>query len=79
MSSVFPPLTYRDVIKILLALGFSMKPRTGTSHEKWEKTVYGKCYVVTVDKHEQPFDSFLVSSMAKQAGVSKKEFYAALK
>ena len=29
---------------------------------------------VTVDKHIAPFSEFLVKSMAKQAGVSVKEF-----
>lgn len=77
MSSVFPPLSYRDVVRILTNLGFSPKKRTSTSHEKWSKTVNGQRYVVTVDQHEEPFDAFLVSSMSKQAGVSKKEFYNA--
>lgn len=77
MSSVYPPLTYRDVVRILTVLGFTPRKRTSTSHEKWTKTANGRRFTVTVDQHEEPFDAFLVSSMAKQAGVSKKDFYAA--
>jgi hypothetical protein len=33
---------------------------------------------VTVDGPKAPFSQILIRSMAHQAGVSKKEFYAAL-
>ncbi|MDQ2139897.1 type II toxin-antitoxin system HicA family toxin [Alcaligenaceae bacterium B3P038] len=78
MSGVYHPLTYRQVIQILVALGFSQRPNKGTSHEQWVKTE-PSFFKVTVDKHESPFDAFLISSMARQAGVTKKEFYAILK
>jgi len=34
---------------------------------------------VTLSAHNEPFDDFIVSSMARQAGVSVREFYEALK
>lgn len=73
MSSVFPP-------KLQRCRKDSNQPRIQPeekSHEKWSKTVNGQRYGVTVDQYEEPFDAFLVSSMSKQAGVSKKEFYNA--
>jgi len=36
-------------------------------------------FKVTVDCLKSPFSPDLISSMHKQAGVSKKEFYAALR
>lgn len=69
------PLDCKQVKAALKALGFEPRPRTGTSHEKWVKTTSAGRWVVTVDCPKQPFGPDLVSSMAKQAGVSKKEFY----
>lgn len=79
MSGAFPPLSCKDVKQILKNLGFSARPMKGTSHEQWVKydkagNLIGK---VTVDCPKQPFGPDLVKSMATQAGVSKKEFYAA--
>jgi hypothetical protein len=42
------------------------------------KVENGKLFKVTVDCPKSPFSQDLISSMAKQAGVSKKAFYAAL-
>lgn len=77
MSSEFPPLRYRDVVNGLKHLGFELRPKGSTAHEHWVKIVKGCLFKVTVDKHLSPFGQMLISSMAKQAGVSKKEFYAA--
>jgi predicted RNA binding protein YcfA (HicA-like mRNA interferase family) len=80
MSSKHPPLEYRDVIRGLKNLGFekrSSKKTSGTSHEQWIKDVEGKRFKVTVDKPKAPFGQDLIKSMASQAGVSKKAFYAA--
>ncbi|WP_392559772.1 type II toxin-antitoxin system HicA family toxin [Orbus mooreae] len=52
-----------------------MSSKTATSHEKWIGYRDGRKLVVTVDKHEQPFDVFLISSMSSQAGMKKKEFF----
>lgn len=80
MSGFFHPLTCKEVKRILKAFGFNPRPIKGTSHEHWVKyspegRLLGK---VTVDCPNAPFSPDLVSSMAKQAGVSKREFYAAL-
>jgi predicted RNA binding protein YcfA (HicA-like mRNA interferase family) len=79
MSSVHPPLTCKQVKQILSALGFSPRQQKGTSHEQWIKDAPSQRFKVTVDCPKSPFSPDLISSMARQAGVSKKEFYSALK
>jgi len=78
MSGVYPPLKCKDVKQILKSLGFSSRPQKGTSHEQWIKKDRSGFFKVTVDCPKAPFSPDLISSMAKQAGVSKKQFYAAL-
>lgn len=78
MSAQHPPLTCKQVKTILKKLDFKPFPQAGTSHEHWKKVVAGKLFKVTVDCPKSPFSPDLISSMADQAGVSKKAFYAAL-
>lgn len=74
-----PQLTTRDVVAGLKAAGFEEQPKTSTSHVKWIKrcTIKGveTKLVVTVDAHLSPFSKTLIDSMAKQAGVTVKQFY----
>lgn len=79
MSSSHPPLTCRQVKQILTTLGFEARPQKGTSHEQWVKIEAGYLYKVTVDCPKAPFRHELIASMARQAGVTRKRFYAALK
>jgi len=79
-------LTCKEVKKILRNLGFEPRKQKSTSHQHWVRLVKSRkplardrLYKVTVDCPKAPFSQILISSMAKQAGVSKKEFYAALK
>lgn len=65
---------------VLKNLGFSARPQKGTSHEQWVKydaagKLLGK---VTLDCPKAPFSQDLISFMARQAGVSKNDFYEAL-
>nr|VFJ86499.1 MAG: HicA toxin of toxin-antitoxin [Candidatus Kentron sp. LFY]VFJ89034.1 MAG: HicA toxin of toxin-antitoxin [Candidatus Kentron sp. LFY] len=69
------PLTCKEVKRALKKLGFSQRPRKGTSHEQWVKEEDGKFWQVTVDCPKSPFSQDLVTWMAGQAGVGKKEFY----
>jgi len=78
MSGRFHPLTCKQVKQILTNLEFTQRAQKGTSHVHWVKDVNGHRYKVTVDCPKAPFSQDLISSMAQQAGVSKKEFYAAL-
>jgi predicted RNA binding protein YcfA (HicA-like mRNA interferase family) len=81
MSGVFYPLTCKQVKTILTNLGFVPRPQNGTSHEHWvpaKGSYRGQFRKVTVDCPQAPFLHGLIQSMARQAGVSKKEFYAAL-
>jgi predicted RNA binding protein YcfA (HicA-like mRNA interferase family) len=77
MSGVYPPLKCKDVKQILKALGFSYRNTEG-SHENWTKDL-PRFRKVTVDCPKAPFSQMLIESMARQAGVSKKEFYARIR
>ena len=76
MSFSYPPLTAKQVRKGLKSIGFYKRPQKSTSHEQWvhDGPPFRK---VTVDAHHAPFSKILILSMAKQAGLSKKEFYKA--
>ena len=78
MSKEHPPLTCAEVKRILKNLGFEPRPRKGTSHENWVGSPSGRFRKVTVDCPKAPFTQGLIQSMANQAGVTKKQFYAAL-
>ena len=75
MSGEYPPLTCKDVKRILKNLGFNPRPQKGTSHEQWVKHVDGKLFKVTVDCPKAPFSQDLIKYMAAQAGMTKAEFY----
>jgi predicted RNA binding protein YcfA (HicA-like mRNA interferase family) len=62
------PLNCKVVKTILSNLGFTPRPRKGTSHEQWVKDSNGRRYKVTVDCPKQPFGQDLIGSMARQAG-----------
>lgn len=79
MSGAHPPLDCKQVKHILKSLGFTPRPKGGTSHEQWVRYTNNRLWKVTVDCPKQPFGPDLIASMAKQAGVSKREFYAKLK
>ena len=72
------PLTCEEVKRILRRLGFVPRPHRGTSHEQWVRDEGGSRRKVTIDCPTQPFGQELISSMARQAGVTKRDFYAAL-
>jgi predicted RNA binding protein YcfA (HicA-like mRNA interferase family) len=76
MSGQHPPITCPDFKRILQKLGFEARaPKSGTSHEQWVKIEGGCLYKVTVDCPKAPFTRDLISSMARQAGVTKKRIY----
>ena len=73
------PLGCREVKRILTNLGFAPRAqRSGTSHEQWVKDADGRRWKVTVDCPKAPFSAMLINSMARQAGVSVRDFYRAL-
>jgi hypothetical protein len=77
MSGQHPPISCSDFKAILKRLGLSARPKkSGTSHEDWvtpEGVVPFR--KVTVDCPKAPFSQDLISSMAKQAGTTKKHIY----
>lgn len=78
MARFFKPLDCRDVKKILKNLGFVFRNQEG-SHENWVRHEPPPFRKVTVDCPKEPFSHMLTESMARQAGVTKKEFYSHLK
>jgi hypothetical protein len=80
MSGQHPPITCADFKKILTSLGFRHRPgKSGSSHEQWVgQDANGQFRKVTVDCPKSPFSQDLISSMAKQAGVTKKRIYEEL-
>jgi hypothetical protein len=49
--------------------------RFAASYEHWVAEIDGKFRKVTVDCPKAPFSPDLIGSMAKQAGVTKKQVY----
>ena len=76
MSRWKRPLEAREVERILRNLHFEFRNSEG-SHDNWvsKTTPFRK---VTVDKPKAPFSHFLIQSMARQAGVTVRQFYDAL-
>lgn len=77
MSRWKRPLTARDVRRILKALGFEHRSTEG-GHEQWVRRDPPPFRKVTLSAHLEPFAGTLVRYMAQQAGVSLRDFYAAL-
>jgi len=79
VSSQHPPLTCKQLKAALTLLGFKATPqKSGTSHEHYVASVRGRFRKVTVDCPKAPFGPVLIGSMCNQAGISKKELYAAV-
>lgn len=78
MSRWKRPLTAREVRHILKALGFELRNTEG-GHEQWVRDEPVPFRKVTLSAHNQPFTDTMVSYMARQAGVSVREFYASLR
>jgi len=78
MSGNYPPITCKEVKAILTYLGFTFTAQKG-SHKHWVLIKNERKYKVTVDCPKAPFSQMLISSMASQAGTTKKDFYAILK
>ncbi len=77
----FKPLKYREIVIILKNLGFIQESGTGSSHQTWVLRRNDISYAVTVAFHgtNQEFRPGTLSSMIRQSGYSKAEFYKALK
>lgn len=70
------PLTDEEVIRALLLLGFEFKETKG-GHHQYAGYGRGRYCKITVDKHLAPFSQDLITSMARQANLTKKELYQA--
>jgi len=69
------PLTCKEIKRALHSLGFTPRPKKGTSHEQWVGYRNGTFRKVTVDCPKSPFSQDLIAYMASQTGVSRKELY----
>jgi predicted RNA binding protein YcfA (HicA-like mRNA interferase family) len=76
MPRGWPPLTLRDLIAILGALGFHHSKSSG-GHDFYVGMHGGRKCKVTVDQKCAPFSPDLLRSMCKQAGCTREEFYGA--
>jgi len=65
------PLKYREVIKQLRKHGFIFRRSTGGSHEIWWNEARKKTCVVP---HHREIKAGTLRSIAKQAGISDKNF-----
>lgn len=70
------PLKDEDIIRALVLLGFEHKETKG-SHHQYAGFGRGRYCKITVDKHLAPFSQDLISSMARQANLTKQELYSA--
>ena len=77
MSGQQPPLTCKEIKTALAFLGFAERDGKG-SHVHYIGTFRGSYRKVTVDCPKAPFSPILIKSMADQAGLTKKELYAAV-
>jgi hypothetical protein len=70
-------LTYAELARALVDMGFVLQPKGASGHEKWIRyNAQGKKSVVTVSKHTSPFAADLIKAMAKQAEVNHRKLYA---
>jgi hypothetical protein len=78
MSAQYPPLPLHDIETILTNLCFVERPKkSGTAHRDWVSLGPHPFRKVTVDPNEAPFTNNVLSWMIKQAGTTRKLFYAA--
>jgi hypothetical protein len=77
MSRWNKPLTAKEVKLIAKNLGFRHRETAG-GHEQWVRDTPPPFRKMTIDSHVAPFSHYLIKCMASQAGVSVREFYAAL-
>lgn len=77
MSRWKKPLTAKEVRRIARNLGFRHRETTG-GHEQWVRDAPPPFRKLTISAHNEPFADTIVRYMALQAGVSVKDFYAAL-
>ena len=77
MGRKYPPLTCKEVKRILKALGFAFHRHKG-SHEHWKAVVDGQLRLVTVDCPKELFVPPLLSSMVRQSGYSIEDWHRQL-
>jgi predicted RNA binding protein YcfA (HicA-like mRNA interferase family) len=73
----YPPLKHREVVEIVLALGFVLD-RQEASHAQYERAATpGRLRaVVTVDGYED-FEEKIIKRMIAQSGFTRDQFYGA--
>ncbi len=72
-----PPLKPREVVKVLVELGFEKKRQTG-SHLILRHPITKKIVVVPIHKGRE-LKSGVIKSIIKQTGLSRKEFLKRIK
>lgn len=70
-------MKHREAVRALRNLGFELQPQRGGSHQKWICHRDGQPWIVTLDSHNGEVSAKNVKSMIAQAGVTKREWFAA--
>ena len=70
------PVKHADAVRGLRAAGFVQLSQKSTSHTQWVlRDEHGNLKrKITLDEHNAPYTNTLLSSIARQAGMSKKKF-----
>jgi len=71
-----PPVSARDVLKVLHRLGFDQVGRKG-SHIRLKRKTEEKTFIVIVPYHDEISPGTLLS-IIRQAGISREQFLAML-
>jgi predicted RNA binding protein YcfA (HicA-like mRNA interferase family) len=69
-------MKYRDVIRLILAHGFTLKRHKGSSHRAYEGFIDGRRRVVTIACHSESDDVLpnVLASIIRQSGLPKRLF-----
>jgi predicted RNA binding protein YcfA (HicA-like mRNA interferase family) len=73
----YPPLKHREVVAIVIALGFALD-REGSTHAQYERVASSirPRTLCTVDNYDD-FEQKMIKRIISQIGCSREEFYGA--
>jgi predicted RNA binding protein YcfA (HicA-like mRNA interferase family) len=73
----YPPLKHREVVEIILSLGFTLD-REESSHAQYERPADAthRRAIVTVDDYDD-FEEKTIKRMIGQSGFTREQFYGA--
>lgn len=75
--SRLPPITAREMARVLLRAGFTAEPETGSSHQGFWNAETGKR--TTVPRHAGDLKRGTMRAILRQAGLSREKFLRLLR